>query len=207
MEQIHQLIQSEQYLATLLDCEDYNVCHMSCDLFFYSTPPHIGMQGFERLECDIRNYPQNSSFVADVGNSVNLSSFLPGIDPQLSQVSSKHFMFVISIIVHLFKLLPVAMLLTYNYKYCIFSYLVDGFCDYNETVTQFGNIIWPETSIGGIASATCGEGRFATQLCLSSGWQDPEYSLCSSGSTNVSCMLQPLHTDLTKIYTHLIFFQ
>ena len=77
------------------------ICHI---LFCYSTPPHIGIQGFERLECDIRNYPQNSSFVADVGNSVNLISSLPGIDPQLSLVSSKHFMFVISIIVHLFKL-------------------------------------------------------------------------------------------------------
>ena len=73
-------------------------------------------------------------------------------------------------------------------------------------MTQFGNITWPETSIGGIASATCGEGRFATQLCLSSGWKDPDYSDCSSESTNVSCMLQPLHIDLTIIYTHLIFF-
>ena len=58
--------------------------------------------------------------------------------------------------------------------------------------------MWPETSIGGIASATCGEGRFATQLCLSSGWQDPEYSLCSSGSTNVSCMLQTIAHWLDK---------
>ena len=89
--------------------------YVMCSLFCYSTPPHIGMQGFERLECDIRNYPQNNSFVADVGNSVNLISSLPGIAPQFSQISSKHFMFVISIIFRLFKLLPVAMLLTYNY--------------------------------------------------------------------------------------------
>ena len=118
--------------------------------------------GQDRIECDVREYPPNSSFVEDVGN--RLSSFISGTifhDIRLS--GTFEIIFKIG--------------LSYSH------FPVTGFCNSDQTFTvQYGTYTWPETVVGDAARVQCSETTFATRVCTGRvSWGDPDYSQCNSG--------------------------
>ena len=121
----------------------------------------------DRIECDVREYPSNSSFVDVLWQSI--STFLSGADNN--------------------ELHSIVMSGMYNtdlkYHIQLLLSIETGFCNQSQTVSlDFGNHTWPESVDNITLTMPCGNRPLmnVTRLCQTNGlgWGNPDYSQCET---------------------------